>query len=588
MSGDYTIKNLYQPGYSSFTSEAGNLPSYHIGLDKTIPVSQMGLTINPTVADQIGELSKVLNQGVIPVEVGTLDSQLFENIPLEHWEEMRRKAKLVGSKLSLHAPLVDPSGFGEKGWSESNKEISERQLKGAVERAMLLSKDEAVPVTIHASNFGGSIYKMGKEGKEAEQLLVLDKTSGQIATALSPEERMYLGRENPEKYSAEKMLDIANDSQWRKEIDNVQYQKESADRILTNIPLEMTEIYYGVLSNKIDYNSLPEPQKNLLKDLEIGQLHLQDAHSALNGVFEKAYKYGNEEQKKELLKISKSFGDALKEVGGNPVFQSRLIQDTAERLRDFNPNTLVRVEDFALEKASETLSNVALHAYETAKKEKKIAPIISVENLYQGMALSQAEDMSKLINKTREDFVKKAVGKGISEGEAKKQAEQMIGVTFDVGHLNMSKKHGWQDEDLKKEAEALSKYVKHVHLTDNFGYADVHLPIGMGNVPIKELMDALGDSGQRARKINEIGGWVNAFKTSPFPQLLQAAGSPIYSSANGPYWSQSLGFQQSYSGGYGQMLPDTHYSMFGAGFSQLPVELGGSTGKTGGRMGGGF
>ena len=30
--------------------------------------------------------------------------------------------------------------------------------------------------------------------------------------------------------------------------------------------------------------------------------------------------------------------------------------------------------------------------------------------------------------------------------------------------------------------------VKHLHLTDNFGYADTHLPPGMGNVPIKGML----------------------------------------------------------------------------------------------------
>ena len=108
----------------------------------------------------------------------------------------------------------------------------------------------------------------------------------------------------------------------------------------------------------------------------------------------------------------------------------------------------------------------------------------------------------------------------------------------------------------------------------------------MGNVPVKELLEAIGDSGKKARKINEVGGWFQFFKNSPFPQLLQAAGSPIYSSTNGPYWTQNSGFQQSYSSGAGMMLPDTHYRMFGAGFSQLPMELGGSTSGEGGRMNG--
>jgi len=267
--------------------------------------------------------------------------------------------------------------------------------------------------------------------------------------------------------------------------------------------------------------------------------------------------------------------------------QSRAIQLFAEDIRKANPNMLVPVEEFATKKAAETFANVALHSYD---KYKEGAPVISIENLDQGrFGFSQGEDLKKLVIASREEFEKKAVEQGkMSKAKAKEMAEKLIGVTFDVGHLNISKKFGYTDEDLVKEAEKVKEYVKHVHLTDNFGYADVHLPIGMGNVPVKELLEALGDEGKRARKINEVGGWINAFGTMPYAQLLEAAGSPIYSSGEGTTWAGAAGFQQSYLEGYGQMLPSTHYEMFGAGFSSLPKELGGQRGQSGGRMGGGF
>jgi hypothetical protein len=54
-----------------------------------------------------------------------------------------------------------------------------------------------------------------------------------------------------------------------------------------------------------------------------------------------------------------------------------------------------------------------------------------------------------------------------------------------------------------------------------------------------------------------------------------------------PYWNQSLGYEQGYFGGYGAMLPQGNYDMAGAGFSQLPSELGGQRqGAQGGRMSG--
>ena len=49
----------------------------------------------------------------------------------------------------------------------------------------------------------------------------------------------------------------------------------------------------------------------------------------------------------------------------------------------------------------------------------------------------------------------------------------------------------------------------------------------------------------------------------------------------GPYWNQIGGYQQGYFGGYGAMLPQKNFQTFGAGFSQLPSELGGNIPTTG-------
>ena len=46
-----------------------------------------------------------------------------------------------------------------------------------------------------------------------------------------------------------------------------------------------------------------------------------------------------------------------------------------------------------------------------------------------------------------------------------------------------------------------------VHLSDNFGMEHTELPMGMGNVPLKEVMEKLGQKGYEARKIIEAGHW---------------------------------------------------------------------------------
>ncbi len=144
-----------------------------------------------------------------------------------------------------------------------------------------------------------------------------------------------------------------------------------------------------------------------------------------------------------------------------------------------------------------------------------------------------------------------------------------------MGHINLLRKGGFGKEKIIEETKKIAPYVKHVHLTDNFGFADTHLPIGMGEVPTKEMMKELEKAGYSGKHIVEAGGFVAQFKTSPHPYVLEALGSPLYSAYMQPFWNQARGTYGSYSAGYGTMLPEQHFSMYGAGFSTLPTELGG-------------
>ena len=235
------------------------------------------------------------------------------------------------------------------------------------------------------------------------------------------------------------------------------------------------------------------------------------------------------------------------------------------------PELYKPLEDFAIEKTATTFANVALNSY---KKFKDTAPIISIENPPVGMGLSRGEDLRKLVDLARTKFVENAKNSGINEREATDQANKLIGVTWDVGHINMLRKYGYNEQDIVKESEKIAPLLKHIHLSDNFGFEHTELPMGMGNVPIKQIMEKLGDKGFEARKVIEAAGWWQHFKSAPFQETLEAFGSPIYGMKMAPYWNQSIGVQ-GYFGGYGPMLPTVNYETFGSGFSSLPSELGG-------------
>ena len=237
------------------------------------------------------------------------------------------------------------------------------------------------------------------------------------------------------------------------------------------------------------------------------------------------------------------------------------------------PEIFVSTDEFAKEKTAKTVSNAAFEAY---KKFGDKTPTIAIENVMPDWTLGRAESLREAVIKTREEFAKKLVKeKHLSENEAKNAAEKLIGATWDVGHINMLRKFGYNEEDILEETKKIAKFVKHTHLTDNFGFNDSHLPLGMGNVPIKGILEELEKKGFKGKAIIEAGAFVQHFKTSPHPYTLRYLSSPLYTEKAEPYWSQISEMYGAYNMGFGTMLPEKHFEMYGSGFANLPQELGG-------------
>ncbi|MBS3064789.1 MAG: hypothetical protein J4472_03170, partial [DPANN group archaeon] len=106
--------------------------------------------------------------------------------------------------------------------------------------------------------------------------------------------------------------------------------------------------------------------------------------------------------------------------------------------------------------------------------------------------------------------------------------------------------------------------------------------------PIKEYLAELEKAGFSGTLIVEAAAIPVHFNgMSPFPYILEGMGAQVYNTPGSAYWNQSFAMQQGYFGGYGQVLPQINYESFGAGFSQLPTELGGQRqGAQGSRMSG--
>ncbi|MGD9275930.1 MAG: hypothetical protein PVJ67_02045 [Candidatus Pacearchaeota archaeon] len=627
----YEIKNIYQGGYSSLDPNKNSLsPSNY-----PVTAGQFGLTTDFRSANILKEVTDKLSSGVKHIEISPVEPSVFESIPKEHFKEVARQAKLVGATVTVHgSPQFEASGMTNQGFSELQREAVERQMQNVMDRAHDVNPDGSSPVVFHSSaGIPGSQYEWGKEGKgKTKELIIVNRETGKPGQ-LKPEKKFYpggiyggmtegeikegvteadikrykAGEISPEKVfkeiplegdgkflAPEDRINMLNHSEWDNSLNQILFNKERADEILQRNAPKIAHLEKARQEGKLNpqlLSQFPE-QKAAYDHYKNAETYLHDTDQQLQALFSKAYEYGDENQREALKIISKQYGEELKNSGQSIVGQSNAMQNLLHNLKNrrLAPKMYESMEKFASDKSAETFANTAFAGYEKVRKgEWKAAPIIAIENPPAGGALSTGKELKMLIEKSHAKFIEKAKAEGISEREARKEAEKLIGATWDVGHINMIRKFGATKENVIQESEAIKPFVKHVHLSDNFGLEHTELPMGMGNVPIKEIMEKLGKEGFEAKKVIEAGNWWQHFQTAPVQASLEAFGSGIYSMQMGPYWNQTAGLQQGYFSGYGQILPNTHFQMYGGGFSMasLPTELGGQMqGGGGSRMSG--
>jgi len=577
----YRISDIYQGGYSSLAP-----PS-----DSYVTAESLGITTDPRSANIIQEVSSKLSSGVKQIEVEAVSPEIFDSIPKQHFKEVNRMAKLTGINISMHGPVMNVSGIDPRsGFSETNRESAERKVKQTMQRGHELNPDGNIIINFHsAEEIPGSQFlppSKRKEGDKYKRLIVVNKESGKLI-ALEHEEQYYPGHHKPISITPEQRINMINNTEWDNSINQSIFQKEQAEKIIEeNYPLiagRLKDMQEGRIKPEDIPNYLTEPQRRAYNHVANATAYLSDIQKNLASLYDKACKYGTEEDKRHLMALSEKYGEIIKK--GDIPAQLSAVTLLTEGLKQTNPELYEPIENFASEQSSKTFGNAA---WETYKEFKENSPVLVIENPPAGFGLSTGEDIKNIVEKSREQFRRNAVKNGLSEKEAERQAEKLIGATLDLGHINMLRKYGYKEEEIVKETEKVAGFVKHIHLSDNFGYEHTELPIGMGNVPFKEMMKKLGEKGVDAKKIIEAGAWWQHFRTAPFEETLEAMGSPIYGMKMATYWNQAQGFYQGYSSGMeGAWLPQTNYETFGTSFSRLPKELGGQMpGAQGGRMSG--
>ncbi|MBT4135894.1 sugar phosphate isomerase/epimerase [archaeon] len=579
------------------------IPSYYNSTEQQVPISELGMSVDPRTANQLSEINHKANSGLKHIEVQGISGDVWESVPEEHIDEMRRVMKAMGSSASFHGPLVEASGVslqGGRGFDEEQRLGAERQLESAALRANRLDKNGNISVTVHSTAQLPDMEPHIKTRDGEEELtgfFVIDPETGRLGS-LPPEKTYFPEKgkfepEKKEKFVGQNAINKLNNDQWTEQLSGVNRYATEGNRVLDHLKKQIPEKVLNQLASGVDYSKLREEDEELKSALKMaetelnhGQIYLRDSYRNLKGLFDKAWtgtEAGSADRKK-LREFAEYAENNVDEKIENDLTRTQALGEVVEKgLKTLNeldatPQTFKPLKEFVVDKTAETFSNVAHSGY---KKYGEKAPVINIENPPAGGGLSRAEDLKSLVKETRKKLAENLANDkklNLSKGQAKKQAEKMVGATWDVGHINMIRKKGYSEKDVIKETEIIAPYVKHVHLSDNFGLDHTELPMGMGNVPFKEIMGKLGEKGFEGKKIIEAGNWWQHFAErgggSPFRASIEGMDSPIYAMGQSPYWSQVGGVPGYYSG-HGAVNPAVHHSMYGAGFQALPLELGG-------------
>jgi len=134
--GDYTINNFYQGGYSSFSPSYGDVfTGYHVD------AGSLGLTTDPRTANIIKDANIKFASGIKQIELALISPEIFDSIPKDQLKEIHRMSKLTGAEVSVHGPVIDTTGMSREGFSELNREASERRIIDVFQLHFTLQKE---------------------------------------------------------------------------------------------------------------------------------------------------------------------------------------------------------------------------------------------------------------------------------------------------------------------------------------------------------------------------------------------------------------------------------------------------------------
>jgi len=633
----------FEKPYGGFVGASAYHPSAR---DIAFPTNPLTANQLKKVSDKISTGAQTIEVSGLGL-TGAGPMKHLASIPKQHWKEIDRLRKLTGVDLTFHGPLVESTGFSRGNWSEDQRKEAEKQMKAAVELAQQMNsedKTKGIVMTFHSNNGLPEVerkvvVKRNKDGsipeggEEIVSMSVYNERTGEIGTLpFTSRQDFYEG----EKEKVKDRLDKFNEERWTGQIESVFVNSTRANNAIYEALSEGKKVSKELESSGINigstldvyktfdknYNEYKEIIEDIKKDLPKGveelnnvmasmqnaNFFVRESYNQMKELYNTAYtdalrrkdkpRKGTDDEKnaadalKKLDNYAKDLKEAFKdyEKNSNILGLKKRIEEGTRLLgeKTVRPEIYRPLKEFAIDKSSDTFSNVAIHAWQNAKKFDRAPGIISIENPPAGMSgLTRAEEIAELVEESRTKFVDTAVKqKLMSKNEAAKTAEKIIGATWDVGHINSIQKWGYNRQDVLNQAKKIAPFVKHMHIADNLGFEDAELPAGMGNVPIDEILNnkEWGENFRKAKKAIETGDWFSrqgglGMTKTPVTEAFSGLTAPVYSMGSSmdssAYWNSAVMNDGGYFGGLGPINPEVHHSIYGGGFSGLPAYSGG-------------
>lgn len=521
------------------------MSEYYNAMDREhglgLPASKIGFTAIPN-KDQLDELKAKIRLGVSKLELGFMgagkssgEAPSPEMYGKEERQAIRELAKVNQVELSTHASfrIAPLSGFSKEGFDETVRKDTVDEVKKAIDFAADVTEGGAV--VAHLGEFQRPIFTAGegkkftafeyetgqkdKEGKtitrseESEATITLaDEKTGQVFGIVKKDEPVFL---------PEFEIDPSTNKPKLKNDNPVVKEREKEH--------EIEEMSWEGFKKKYNFETDNEAA------LFVYKARIAEKEAEMEGAIarERYYRdhYYNSpeikpEEKKEMQNSAQRSIDSLHQ-------QLKRLKEQKEHIKP--------IEEVGTRKTAQSLAELGMHAWEKEKaKHLQKSLYVAPENIFPETYGGHPDEMKQLVIAGRERMAQMLQQKGYNKNEAEKVAADHIKATFDLGHAYTWKRYfKGSDADFEKwflkKVDELKEgnILGHIHVTDNFGYHDEHLPPGQGSAPLKKIIEKLKD-----KKVDFIveGGRENE---RVWTESLKEFGSPLYGAsrpASGDPW----------------------------------------------------